>query len=120
MEKKMAVVFDCAGTLLRMYRVAKETATGNILEGIESIMLVADRPGRALVVMHAEPALIERTDPRTELRKFISDNGLKIDISCSSGPVSIEEAISIINEQKIVVGDVIEVLTWAQRSCPEI
>ncbi len=120
MQKKMAVVFDCAGTLLRMYRVAKETATGNILEGIESIMLVAEKPGRALVVMHAEPSLIEKTDPTKELRSFIADNGLKIDISCSSGPVSIKEAASIINEQKIVVGDVIEVLTWAHRSCPEI
>lgn len=119
MKKKMAVVFDCAGTLLHMYRVAKETATGNILEDIESIMLVAERPGRALVVMHAEPALIERTDPMTELRSFIAENGLKIDISCSSGPVSIKEAESIINKQDIVIGDVIEVLNLAHRSCPE-
>ncbi|MGD9779817.1 MAG: hypothetical protein AB7U21_08300, partial [Methanomethylovorans sp.] len=78
MQKKIAVVFDSAGTLLRMYRVAKETSTGNILENIESIMLVAERPRRALVVMHAEPVAIENTDPKTELRRFIADNGLKI------------------------------------------
>lgn len=119
MQKKIAVVFDSAGTLLRMYRVAKETSTGNILENIESIMLVAERPRRALVVMHAEPVAIENTDPKTELRRFIADNGLKIDISCSSGPMSTEEAMEIINDQKVVVGDVIEVLAFAHRSCPE-
>ncbi|MGB3908369.1 MAG: HAD family hydrolase [Methanomethylovorans sp.] len=119
MKKKIAVVFDSAGTLLRMYRVAKETSTGNILENIESTLLVAKRPRRALVVIHAEPVSVTSTDPRTELRKFIADNRLKIDISCSSGPISTEEAMKIINEQNVLVGDVIEVIDLVHRSCPE-
>lgn len=119
MQKNIAVVFDSAGTLLRMYRVAKETSTGNILEGIESTMLVAEKPGRALVVMHAEPYMLKNTDPATELCKFIADNKLKIDISCSSGPMSIHEAMGIINQEKVVVGDVIEVLSLVHERCPE-
>lgn len=119
MKKRIAVVFDNAGTLLHMYRVAKETSTGNLLEGIESTMLVAERPGRALIVMHAEPYMLKNTDPATELRKFIADNELKIDISCSSGPMSIQEAMNIINKEKVVVGDVIEVLSLVHERCPE-
>lgn len=119
MQKNIAVVFDSAGTLLHMYRVAKETLTGNILEGIESTMLVAERPGRALVVMHVEPYMLKNTDPATKLCKFISDNELKIDISCSSGPISIQEARDIINKGKVAIRDVIEVLSVVHERCPE-
>ena len=119
MKKNLAVVFDSAGTLLRMYRVAKETATGNFLEDIESTMLVAEKAERALVVMHAEPHMLKNADPGTEIGKFIADNDLKIDISCSSGPVSPLEAMKIINKEKVAVKDVTDVLSVAYEHCPE-
>jgi Cu+-exporting ATPase len=111
MHNKIAVVFDCAGTLLHMYRLAKEISTGNLLEGIESTMLVAERPERALVAIHTEPVKIEMTNPDTELKKFIAQNQLKIDIICSNGSIDMQEVIDIINkEDKILVGDILEVL----------
>jgi len=43
---KIAVVFDSAGTLLRMYRVAKNVNTGAILNEVVSTELV----GKNLIV----------------------------------------------------------------------
>ncbi len=43
MARRIAVVFDSAGTLLHMYRVAKESSTGNLLENIESTAIVAKK-----------------------------------------------------------------------------
>jgi hypothetical protein len=43
MVKRIAVVFDSAGTLLRMYRVAKEASTGTLLENIESTAIVSKK-----------------------------------------------------------------------------
>ncbi|MBN1134535.1 MAG: hypothetical protein JXA38_06440, partial [Methanosarcinaceae archaeon] len=73
MPGKIAVVFDSAGTLLHMYRVAKELSTGILLKDIESTSIVAKKPGRALVVLHAEPETILHCDLRMTLIKFIND-----------------------------------------------
>ncbi|WP_191985827.1 hypothetical protein [Methanohalophilus profundi] len=64
MENKLAVVFDSAGTLLHMYRVARDMSNGMMLEDIESTMLVAGRKGRALVVLHADMEMILESQPR--------------------------------------------------------
>lgn len=57
MQKNVAVVFDSAGTLLHMYRVAKDMGSGQIITGIDSTGLVAQRKGRALIVLHTEPSV---------------------------------------------------------------
>ena len=58
MNKRIAVVFDSAGTLLHMYRVAKEARTGNILENIESTAIVAQKNGCGLVVLNTANDII--------------------------------------------------------------
>ena len=50
MPRDLAVVFDVAGTILRMYRVAKEISTGCLIEKVITSDLIMEKPGRALVV----------------------------------------------------------------------
>jgi hypothetical protein len=85
MPKRIAVVFDSAGTLLQMYRVAKEVSTGNILENIESTAIVAQKNGCGLVVLNAESDIILGSRKDMPIFEFIKEYRVSIGISCSKG-----------------------------------
>ena len=55
MDESIAVVFDSAGTLLHMYRVAKDTITGKYIDDIITTDLVSKKPNCGLVIMHTDP-----------------------------------------------------------------
>ena len=120
MQKRIAVIFDSAGTLLHMYRVAKDLNTDRMIDEIESTALVAKKPHQALVVLHADPETISRQDPDISLIKFINDNDILIDISCSSSPFTIEMAYDIIKKNKVTIGDFHDVLNCVTGQCPNI
>lgn len=118
MKKRTAVVFDSAGTLLQMYRVGKKPSTGQIFENIESTSIVAQKPHRALVVLHTELKTISKCDPNTKLIDFIHENNVDIDISCSSTPFTKKQAFDIIKLNDTTVGDVHDVICTVRRECP--
>jgi len=120
MQKRIAVIFDSAGTLLHMYRVAKDLNTGRMLEEIESTALVAKKPHQALVVLHADPESILEQDPGISLIKFINDNDIAIDISCSSSPFTINMALDVIRKDKVSIGDLHSVLNCVTGQCPNV
>ena len=120
MQKRIAVIFDSAGTLLHMYRVAKDLNTGLMLDEIESTALVAKKPHQALVVLHTDPETILKQDPNISLIKFINDNDIAIDISCSSSPFTTDMAFDIIKKDKVSIGDLHAVLNCVTGQCPNI
>ena len=120
MQKRIAVIFDSAGTLLHMYRVAKDIDTGHMLDEIESTALVAKKPHQALVVLHADPESILKQEPDISLIKFINDNDIAIDISCSSSPFTIDMALDVIRKDKVSIGDLHAVLKCVTGQCPDI
>lgn len=120
MQKSISVVFDSAGTLLHMYRVAKDIGSGRIITGVESTALVAQRKGRALIVLHTEPAVILGVDRNMRVIDFIDDHGIAIDISCASIPFSLDEAYDIIKDSDIKVGDILQVVDVVKVHCPKI
>ncbi|MDK2892956.1 HAD family hydrolase [Methanohalophilus sp.] len=120
MGKKVAVVFDSAGTLLHMYRVAKSTADGKILEDIETTMLVAEYPGRALIVMHMNCEEIFNKSEDITIADFIIRNNIEIDIVCSNGDFSIEQTRAIIKSSNVPISDLKEVICRVRKRCPNI
>ncbi len=120
MQKRIAVIFDSAGTLLHMYRVAKDPVTGCMFNNIESTALVAKKPHQALVILHTEPETIIRQDPAISLIKFINDNDISIDISCSSSPFTVHMAFNIIKNSKVMISDFHDVLNCVTDQCPNV
>ncbi|HII00100.1 TPA: HAD family hydrolase [Methanosarcinaceae archaeon] len=120
MAKRIAVVFDSAGTLLHMYRVAKEAVTGRILENIESTAIVAKKNGCGLVVLNTENETILRSRKEMFLFEFIEEYRVPIGISCSKGELSPETACEIIKGTQLRMGDVHEVLHAVSARCPNI
>jgi Cu+-exporting ATPase len=119
MAKRIAVVFDSAGTLLRMYRVAKEACTGNILENIESTVIVSKKEGCGLVALNTEKEIILHSRRDMSLFEFISEYKVPIGISCSKGYFTSNLACEIIRETYIQMGDVHDVLGAVTSRCPD-
>jgi soluble P-type ATPase len=120
MSKRIAVVFDSAGTLLHMYRVAKEASTGNILENIESTAIVAQKNGCGLVVLNVESDIILHSRRDMLLSDFINEYRVPIGISCSKGKFTPEIACEIIRGTTSRMGDVHDVLETVAVRCPNI
>jgi Cu+-exporting ATPase len=120
MIKRIAVVFDSAGTLLHMYRVAKEASTGNILENIESTAIVAQKNGCGLVVLNTTNDIILSSRKDMSLFEFIKEYGVSLRISCSKGNFSPEIAYEVIEGTAPLMSDLHDVLEMVASRCPNI
>ena len=110
MSGDLAVVFDVAGTMLEMYRVAKDISRDNLLKEVVTTDLVMEKDGRALVVPNLDPAEIMAASPHTTLGAFVTESGNGIKISCSSTPVSEEDVCSILLRSEAKMADLQESL----------
>lgn len=119
MSGDLAVVLDVAGTMLRMYRVAKDLGSGLLLKKVVTWELIMEKGGRALVVPQMEPdllALCISDEPLSSLFKGREDC---VEVSCSSSPVSREIAVSILLRSRVKVSDLQEVRIAVKARCPE-
>ena len=57
------MVMDVAGTILRMYRVAKDIGRGVLLEKVVTWELIMEKKDRALVVPQIDPDIILSSRP---------------------------------------------------------
>ena len=120
MAKKIAVIFDSAGTLLHMYRVAKESSTGNILENIESTAIVAQKNGCGLVVLNTESDIILGSRKDMTLFEFIREHKISLGISCSRGKFIPAIVNEIIEKETLFMSDLHDVLEMVTHRCPDI
>jgi soluble P-type ATPase len=108
MSHDLAVVFDVAGTMLQMCRVAKDIDRGCLMKGIVTAELIMKKKGRALVVPELDPNEMIKAPPNLPLHEFFSQEKTQIEISCSSTPVSSAEAYSIISSSDARMNDLQE------------
>lgn len=69
MSCDLAVIFDVAGTMLEMYRVAKDLSKKVLVAGVITTELVMEK-GRALVIPQLDPEVVMRTPPEMPLSTF--------------------------------------------------
>lgn len=118
MGKELAVVMDVAGTILRMYRVAKDIEKGTILTNVVTWELIMERKGRVLVVPQIDPSLMLSFQPDDKLNKLIDGREQLLEISCASSPVSKLQAMRILASSQARIGDIIEVYQEVSARCP--
>ncbi|MDD4651145.1 MAG: HAD family hydrolase [Methanothrix sp.] len=118
MGKELAVVMDVAGTILRMYRVAKDIENGTILANVVTWELIMERKGRVLVVPQIDPSIMLSCNPDDRLGKLIDGREQLLEISCSSSPVSKSQAVRILAGSRAKIGDLIDVYQNVAARCP--
>lgn len=121
MHESIAVVFDSAGTLLQMYRVAKDTVTGRYIDNIITTDLVSKKPNCGLVIMHTDPDKIMNCQSTKRIYEFLIDNKIRIDLSCSSSPITLEDVDQCIkNDTRTSMQDFHDVVNVTKLKCPDV
>ncbi len=121
MHESIAVVFDSAGTLLQMYRVAKDTITGRYIDDIITTDLVSKKPNCGLVIMHTDPDKIMSCQSTKRIYEFLIDNKIRIDLSCSSSPITLEDVDQCINnDTRTSMQDIHDVVNVTKLKCPDV
>ncbi|UEC42158.1 MAG: putative Soluble P-type ATPase-like phosphatase [Methanothrix sp.] len=118
MSGNLAVIFDVAGTMLEMYRVAKDLSRNLLMEGIFTMELVMEKGGRALVIPHLDPEEVMKTPAETTFADFFRGREGNVAISCSSTPVSEEEARRLLLSSEAEVSSLQETLAAVCSRCP--
>lgn len=118
MSGNLAVIFDVAGTMLKMYRVAKDLSRNVIMEGIVTSELIMEKGGRALLIPHLDPEEVMKTPGETTLADFFRGREKNVVISCSSTPVSEDEARSILCSSEVEMAALQETLAAVFSRCP--
>jgi len=120
MSGDLAVVMDVAGTILMMYRVAKDIDSGVILEKVVTWELMMEKKGRALVVPQIDPDLIVSSRPDDLLGALVLGRRECVEISCSSSQISRTEVLGILGRSHVRVRELQEVYLAVRARCPGI
>ncbi|MDD1752648.1 MAG: HAD family hydrolase [Methanotrichaceae archaeon] len=117
MPSDFAVVLDVAGTILKMYRVAKNIAKNILIRKVITWELIMEKSGRALVVPQLDPEVVAACLPKEPIGAIL--NLSDIEVSCSSSPVSKAEVVGILLGSKARIADIQEVHNEVKAKCPE-
>ncbi|MGZ4902090.1 MAG: HAD-IC family P-type ATPase [Halobacteriota archaeon] len=114
-----AVVFDCAGTLLEKYRVAKDIDTGTLLHQIVSLNFVGTREDYVLAVFELDvPKDLEGVPRDLSIADFLDKYGVELVVVCANAEVSKADALAAVTEDtQIHVKDLIDVVEEVGKNC---
>lgn len=80
---KAAIVFDSAGTLLKVYRVAIDVASKKLVENVISTNMITKGQGCVLIALQAEPRdLMNGSVPSELVSDYLSRNSIGFDVIC--------------------------------------
>lgn len=117
----IAVVFDSAGTLLRMHRVAKNIKTGEFMDEVVSTELVGKKPYCALMVMQADSSKLAGCPPEMLISDFIKKNRIDIEVACSRSRIEKIDALKAVNnDTEARMKDLQDVMAAVNKKCRNI
>ena len=118
---KTAVVFDSAGTLLRMYRVAKNIKTKEYLDEVVSTEFVGKKPYCAILVMQVDSNKLVSCPPQMLISDFIKKYKIDIEVGCSRSQINKATAISVVeNDTRATMSDLQDVMAAVKKRCKDI
>ena len=118
---KTAVVFDSAGTLLRMHRVAKDITTGEYLHEVVSTELVGKKPYCALLVMQVDSNRLVACPSDMLVSGFIRKHGIDIEVGCSRSQVDKSTALEVVlDDTRAHMKDLQDVMLAIKKKCKNI
>jgi Cu+-exporting ATPase len=117
--KKFAVVFDCAGTLLEKYRVAKSVDEGVFLHQIVSLNLIGTRADYVLAVFDLDaPKDLLDAPVDLSIADFLKQYHINLVVVCANVPVSKKRVLgAVARDVKTRVKDLVDVVAEVSKSC---
>jgi soluble P-type ATPase len=117
--KDFAVVFDCAGTLLEKYRVAKDINQGTLLHQIVSLSFVGTRLDYVLAVFQLDiPKDLEGVPTDLSIADFLNIYNVDLVVVCANVPVAKTTVLGAVSrDTKSRVKDLVDVVDEVSKSC---
>ncbi len=114
-----AVVFDCAGTLLEKYRVAKDIDTGSFLHQIVSLNFVGTRDDYVLAVFQLDvPKDLEGVSLDLSSGDFLRAYEVELVVVCANAEVSKADVLAAVDgDRQSRVEDLIDVIREVGKNC---
>jgi len=119
---RAAIVFDSAGTLLKVYRVARDVSTKKIIENVVSTNMVTKGRGCALIALQADSVdFLETADPSMSISEYMAYSSIGFDIICR-GVKCTQEGISdaIKRDRAATMGDLKQAIEAVKLKCKDI
>jgi Cu+-exporting ATPase len=118
---KTAVIFDSAGTLLKVYRVAKDVRKGLIVENVASTNIVTLRQGCALVALKVDTFdFLDGLSPGMALSSYIRQANVGMDVICRSHCTTERIAIATMGDTLATIGDMQDAIAAVKLKCKDI
>jgi Cu+-exporting ATPase len=118
---KTAVIFDSAGTLLKVYRVAKDVRKGLIVENVASTNIVTLRQGCALVALKVDTFdFLDGLSPGMALSSYIGQANVGMDVICRSHCTTERIAIATMGDTLATIGDMQDAIAAVKLKCKDI
>ena len=118
---KIAVVFDSAGTLLRMHRVAKNVKSAEFLDEVVSTELVGNKPYCAILVMQVDSNRLVSCPHDMLISDFIREHNIEIDVGCSRAKIDKDAARAAVeNDRLATMKDLQDVMAAVKKKCKNI
>jgi soluble P-type ATPase len=117
--KDFAVVFDCAGTLLKKYRVAKDIEQGTFLHQIVSLSFVGTREDYVLAVFQLDvPKDLESVPTDLSIADFLSKYNVDLVVVCANVAVAKTKVLNAVaQDERSRVKDLVDVVREVSKSC---
>ncbi len=114
-----AIVFDCAGTLLEKYRVAKDIDNGAFLHQIVSLNFIGTRDDYILAVFELDvPKDLEGVPADLSIADFLDEYGVELVVVCANAEVSKADVLAAVaHDRRSHVKDLIDVIKEVGKSC---
>lgn len=119
---KTAIVFDSAGTLLKVYRVARDVNTKKIIENVVSTNMITKDCGCVLIAFRADSVdFLGAADPGMRISDYMAHTKLGFDIICQGYECSrehIREAIC--RDTEALMDDLKQAVEAVKLKCKDI
>ncbi|MBO4302494.1 HAD-IC family P-type ATPase [Methanosarcinaceae archaeon] len=102
--KKTAVVFDSAGTLVEMYRVALDMSTGTFIPDSDNLRIVSEIQRAGLVVLDTPSENVLRQDPECLISDYLEKEHVHLGIVYSNEFLNPESISLTLKKSKIPIG----------------
>jgi soluble P-type ATPase len=119
---KTAIVFDSAGTLLRVYRVAWDVKSKTLVENIVSTNMIAAGGKCVLIALRIDTIeYFEKADSRMAISDFIAGENVGFDVICRGLKCTSERiGASIALDRSATMRDIKEAIEAVKLKCKDI
>jgi soluble P-type ATPase len=120
--EKTAIVFDSAGTLLKVYRVARDVTYGKIIENVVSTNMITKGRGCALVALRADSVeFLDGADPAMRISEYMAQTNMGFDVICR-GVKCTHDRIgdAVARDETATMGDLKQAIEAVKLKCKDI